>query len=168
MKTVLLLRHGKSDRSANYNGDHNRPLAARGQSDARRVGHYLTATHQAPDVVLTSTALRTRHTAETAMQAGVWAAELRALPSLYLPEPQDVLTAIRSTSDDAGTVLIVCHQPATGAVISALIGGGSVQVPTAALARIELPISHWRDVEFGIGTLVMLMPPKRLPRMEES
>lgn len=163
MKTILLLRHGKSDQGADYEGDHNRPLSEHGYTQSRKIGRFLADTNQVPDVVLVSTAVRTRHTAETVMQAGGWAAEMKAMRSLYLPEPKDVLSALHGVSDGAGIVLIVCHQPATGAVIGGLIGGASVEVPTAALARIDCPVPQWSEVKAGTGRLVMLMPPKWLP-----
>ena len=41
MKTVLILRHGKSDWSAPYTTDFERPLAKRGLKDAPRMGEVL-------------------------------------------------------------------------------------------------------------------------------
>ena len=42
MKTIYLLRHGKSDWDSHAD-DHERPLAPRGVDAAKRIGHYLTA-----------------------------------------------------------------------------------------------------------------------------
>ncbi len=58
MKTLLLLRHAKSDRSGA--GDHERPLNKRGRSSARRIGTTLSLIHPEPGKVLTSSAVRAR------------------------------------------------------------------------------------------------------------
>ncbi|WP_424522101.1 SixA phosphatase family protein, partial [Rubrivirga sp.] len=56
MKTIILLRHGKSDWEADYDGDHQRPLAKRGQKGARKMGRFLTTARSVPDRALTSSA----------------------------------------------------------------------------------------------------------------
>ena len=38
MKTLLFFRHGKSNWDADYDVDHNRPLAKRGRKAARAMG----------------------------------------------------------------------------------------------------------------------------------
>ena len=50
MKTLLLLRHGKSNWDAQYQLDHDRPLAKRGRKAAALMGRYLSALDEAPDV----------------------------------------------------------------------------------------------------------------------
>ena len=69
MKTVYLLRHGKSDWNSGH-ADHDRILAPRGEDAAHRVGRFLAAIDQVPDRVVSSTAVRACTTAELATQAG--------------------------------------------------------------------------------------------------
>ena len=63
MRTLLLLRHAKSDYPAGV-GDHDRPLAARGIREAGLAGDWLRAAAPPVDAVLCSTATRTRQTLE--------------------------------------------------------------------------------------------------------
>ncbi len=63
MKTLLVLRHAKSDRSNDTLRDHDRPLAPRGEADAPRMGAALAALDMIPDCIVTSTAVRARETA---------------------------------------------------------------------------------------------------------
>jgi hypothetical protein len=39
-----------------------------------------------------------------------------------------------------------------------------VKFPTAALARIDLPIDRWREAGFGMGVLIWLVPPRVLSK----
>ena len=72
MKSIILFRHGKSDWNANYDGDHNRPLARRGIKATKNMGRFLAERNQIPDLVISSTAVRARTSAELAMEAGNW------------------------------------------------------------------------------------------------
>jgi phosphohistidine phosphatase len=61
-RTLILIRHAKSDWEHPALDDHDRPLNARGQRSAPRIGAWLAAQGLAPDAVLCSTARRTRET----------------------------------------------------------------------------------------------------------
>ena len=162
MKTLLLLRHGKSDWDADYGADHDRPLAERGQKGARKMGRFVTTARLVPDRALTSSAVRARETLATAAESGGWTGPARVTEALYGAEPDDVIAEIRRTPDDADTLLVVGHQPTWGALVSVLIGGGAVEVKTATLARVDLAVDRWADVAPGRGTLALLLPPGSL------
>ena len=162
MKTILLLRHGKSDWNADYSQDHDRPLNKRGQKAARRMGRFIADSGVLPDRIVTSTAVRARTTLELAREAGGLTAPVRATSDLYGAGPSDLLHEIHQTDEEADVLLLVGHQPGWGETVSRLIGGGAVQFPTAALACVAVGVSRWRDVAFGRGELIWLVPPKSL------
>ena len=70
MKTLLVMRHAKSDWGAPLGDDHERPLADRGVKAARRMGCFLTDSGSVPQLVISSTAVRARTTAELAAEPG--------------------------------------------------------------------------------------------------
>ncbi len=162
MKTILLLRHGKSDWDADYGKDHSRPLADRGQKGARKIGRFLTTARAVPDRALSSTATRARETLATAAEAGGWSGPARVTDALYESTPEDVLREIQSETDDAQTLIVVGHEPTWSGLVSKLIGGGAVQMKTAAVAAIEVEVERWADVQFGRGSLAFLLPPRVL------
>jgi phosphohistidine phosphatase len=161
VKTLLLLRHGKSDWSAEREGDHDRPLAPRGKKDARAVGEWLTAHQLAPQLVLTSTALRARDTVERSAAAGKWQGPIETRRELYLCPPRVVLDALADCSDEVERVLVAGHEPTLSGAIE-LLSGARVDFVTAALARIDFPTNSWRDLPTSAGRLVFLIPPKLL------
>ena len=77
MKTLLFLRHGKSDQDTDYGHDHERPLKKRGRKAARTMGRFLTKTDQAPDSVIVSASVRAQETLVMALDAGGWACPVR-------------------------------------------------------------------------------------------
>ena len=88
MRTLLLLRHAKSDWDASYADDHERPLAKRGKKAAALIGRHLAATGQVPDRVVSSTAVRAADTVRRAMRSCL--ASASSPPhSLHVPGAED-------------------------------------------------------------------------------
>lgn len=159
-KQLILFRHGKSDWDANFNHDHERPLAKRGKKAARLMGQVLTAANQRPDRVITSTAVRARTTAEIAQAAGDWPCPLQVTDELYEASLEQVLRVIQGTVPAVETLLLVGHQPTWSASAAAFIGGGDLAVPTAAMVCITFDIDTWPAARWGGGSLKWLLPPK--------
>lgn len=162
VRRLYLLRHGKSDWDAAYGADHERPLAARGREAAKGVGRFLRELGQTPDLVVSSTAVRARSTAEVAAEAGAWNCPVRLSESLYPPSLGALLAEARSTSDEVGRLVLVGHEPTWSGAVSALTGGSAVRMVTAALARLDFHCDRWSQVGEGGATLVWLVTPKVL------
>jgi len=162
LKTLLFLRHGKSDWDADFSADHERPLAKRGRKAAATMGRFISTCGVLPDRIVTSTATRARTTLEIAKEEGGWDAPTRETRALYMASPADLLVQIRAEDDEADVLLLVGHEPTWSSAVSRLVGGGAVRYPTAALARVDVDVSRWQDVEFGRGELIWLVPPKAL------
>jgi phosphohistidine phosphatase len=166
VKSLLLLRHGKSDWNADYDNDHDRPLAKRGIKSAKLIGRFLTRMEQIPDRVLTSSAARARGTAELAIKVGGWSCPVEVVPDFYGAGTDEVLERVRACADSVKTLLIVGHEPTWLMLVARLTGGCEVEFATAALARIELPIDNWKDASFGHGILLWFVPPRLLDRID--
>lgn len=162
MKTVLLLRHGKSDWDADYGRDHERPLATRGTKDAKRMGRFLAAAGPLPDLCVTSTAVRARTTLALAHEAGGWSAPVVETDVLYGCSPHDVLRVITATDDGIDTLLLAGHEPTWSETVEDLMGGGTVRMPTAALACLDFNADAWQRVGWGRGVLRWLVIPRAL------
>jgi len=165
VKTIFILRHGKSDWDARYGSDHDRPLAKRGQRAANLVGCFLHRIDQVPQKVISSTALRTRRTAELAMESGRWQCLSEFTSSLYGASVPSVLEILQVQDESLSSVLLVGHQPTCSELIAALTGGISVRFPTAALARIDCDMDRWGDAQASGGTLQWVVTPRLLKQM---
>jgi phosphohistidine phosphatase len=130
---LLLMRHAKSDHPPGVE-DHDRPLAERGRQDAKAAGDLLAARRWAPDLVLCSTAERTRETWAVAGAELVPAPVLLEEPALYEAAPQDVLRLVRSAGEGVETLLVLGHNPSIEETAATLAGAGS---DPDALARLE-------------------------------
>ncbi len=167
MKTVLFLRHGKSDWDSGVGSDHERTLAPRGRAAAARMGRYLARLDERPAEVLSSTAVRAADTVARAARAGEWTSPVHTMGELYGADPRDVLEIIRNRDDSISSLLLAGHEPTWSEMVGAFIGGARVRFPTAAMARIDLGVERWGDVAFGLGELVWMVTPRQLEKLEE-
>lgn len=163
MRSLLVLRHAKSDWAAGAQADVDRPLNDRGRAAARLVGQFLAASDQVPDAVVCSPAVRTRTTLELAMEAGGWVRPTRIAEALYGEGVAAAVNEVRTEDDQHGSLLVVGHQPTWQELVQRSMGGGRVAFPTAALARLDFDVDAWRSVQPGEGVLRFLVPPKLLP-----
>ncbi len=162
MKTLLILRHAKSSWNDPALDDHVRPLNVRGERDAPRIGKFVREHGLIPDVIISSDAVRARLTAEAVAKAARYPREILVDSRLYGAEPSDLIAVLRTIQEaKAGTVMIVGHNPGLEELVAQLTGEQE-DLPTAALAHIELPIDRWRDLKTSTrGTLLGLWRPKK-------
>ena len=162
MRILYVLRHAKSDWSATYGADHDRPLNPRGIAAARTMGRLLAERREPPDRILCSSALRTRQTIELAVAAGNWNRTTILEPALYLASPGSTIDLLREQPDDANSLLLVGHQPTCAELVRRLTGDDPPRFVTAALARLQLDIDSWTEVEPYCGKLAWFETPKRV------
>jgi phosphohistidine phosphatase len=162
MKTLLLMRHAKSDWDADYGPDHDRPLNDRGLRSARLMGRVLAEENLVPDLIISSTAVRARRTAELAIEAGHWETELVLDRSLYDEGPRGVLEA-GASAPDVSYVMLVGHQP-TWSMLVASLTGERADMKTATVAVIELDLESWAELPGASGKLTRVLKPRSFDR----
>jgi phosphohistidine phosphatase len=158
-----LLRHAKSSWADPDLADHDRPLNARGLAAAALVGRHLHEQTPPPDLVLCSSATRTRQTLEL-LELGA-EAEVRFEDELYGAWAAELLSRLKAVPATFATVLLIGHNPGIEDLTRMLDRDGlsSVQkFPTAALAVLGFDIGAWSELDPGIGHLVGFFTPRDL------
>ena len=162
MRTLLVLRHAKSSRKHPELADHDRPLSKRGKRDAPRMGKLIQRRRLTPALIISSTARRARWTADEVADWCAYDGAVHLERRLYLAGPGAVIDVARDLAGSATRVLVVGHNPGLEELIARLTGRSEI-FPTAALARIDLPIDDWKELRSTVkGRLVNLWRPKEL------
>jgi len=162
VKTLYFFRHAKSDWDAEFGTDFERPLSKRGQRAATAMGEFLGRADKMPDLILCSSAVRTRKTLQRAAKAGRWESEIEHLDELYTGNPRHVLRVIRDVSKRVDSLMVVGHETAMSETTALIIGQGRLRFPTAAVACLELEIRRWKEAAPGCGQLLFFVPPRLL------
>jgi phosphohistidine phosphatase len=171
VKTILLLRHAKSAWSQPGLDDHDRPLNKRGERAAETMAEYIVHNAPRPDLILCSTAVRTRQTLAPLIHRLATPAPPIALEKgLYLASEPALLARLQAVGDEARTVLLIGHNEGIGELASALAGTGSPSVltrlhekfPTGALAMLRVPDGSWQSLKVGAAELLAFVRPRDL------
>jgi phosphohistidine phosphatase len=166
MKTILLLRHAKSDWGEGDLADFDRPLAKRGLKDAPRMGQALTLFACIPDKIVSSPARRARQTAELVAEAcGYSKKSIQWEPSFYEGDSDDLTAALRRLPAEVERVLLVGHNPGMEETAAVLMGvdedeAAVIRLPTAGLVCLEVDIDDWALLRPGQVVLRWFLIPK--------
>jgi phosphohistidine phosphatase len=148
MKTLILMRHAKSDWKQPGLSDHDRPLNARGRRAAPVMANQLSATNTKIDIVLASSAVRVQQTLELMQLQWKQPLEVLTMRELYLATPQQMVAALRSLHDVWDNVLLVAHNPGLAALVSHW-SGRVIEMPTAAIAVLRFPGASWQELSLS-------------------
>lgn len=156
------MRHGKSSWKKPELDDYDRPLKKRGSGDAKNMAERLMATRLLPDLVLSSSALRTRQTAEI-VNSCFHLSKIAFLDNFYLAQPETILNFLAEMEDTLQRIMVIGHNPCLELLIS-LLTGEHQRFPTAAVAVIDLDISNWQNLSGrrNCGKLIHLWRPKEI------
>ncbi|MFK7898617.1 MAG: histidine phosphatase family protein [Myxococcota bacterium] len=119
-RTFTIMRHATATLISDR--DHTRPLKPEGLDEASRVGALMTQRAEAPDRILSSTALRCRQTRD-ALCAGIGReVETEFDDALYNASEHQLLDVLAG-QDDAGSLLLLAHNPGVSMLALALCPG---------------------------------------------
>jgi len=166
MRTLILFRHAKAVRPHEADSDEARGLTNRGRRDAAAAGAAMEDAGLRPELALVSTSQRTRETAEHGLQG--FKLETQFERALYHADPEGIWDAF--VASDAGSVIVVGHNPGMGELVSTLVhqahDGSKLardlagHFPTAAFAAFEIRgdllraagprlIAAWKPIKKG-------------------
>jgi phosphohistidine phosphatase len=152
--------------------DHERPLNARGQRAAEAMADYIVQKAPRPDLILCSTAMRTRQTlAPLVQRLAPPAPPILLERGLYLASEGTLRDRLRALPDDVATVLLIGHNEGIGELAEALAGRGPpvalvalrAKFPTGALATFRAADGPWRDLAGSAELLSFIRPRDLLP-----
>ncbi|TCR84008.1 histidine phosphatase family protein [Rhizobium sp. BK376] len=139
---IYLLRHAKALSARPGERDFDRALSDRGYGDAEIMADKAADKGYVPDLVISSTALRCRQTAEAIRRVAGPDVEFRFVDELYNASADGYLNIIASQATD-NSVMLVGHNPVISQTLASLIGQSAATAalpsgfPTAGLAVID-------------------------------
>lgn len=119
-----------------------------------------------PELVLCSSAVRTRETLEPARRVFASSA-VRIEDELYAASSDELLARLHLVPDEVASVMLIGHNPGLQELAIGLASSGdglerlTEKFPTAALATLAL-VSPWSRVAAGEATLTHYVVPKQL------
>jgi phosphohistidine phosphatase len=161
MLTLYLLRHAKSSWADESMRDFDRPLANRGREDCAIIGEFIEEKGIEFDLVLVSTAVRTRETIQLVKERAKFDSEVRYDDRIYEATTSQLLEVITQVENNRKSVLLVGHNPGIEDLL-ALLTGEHLQVSTATFAKIDIKAPEWSASLVNKGTVDWIVRPKEL------
>jgi phosphohistidine phosphatase len=118
MKTLIIMRHAKTEEGKANQKDFDRELITRGTNDAEKMAEWIEKKIKSIDEIFSSTALRTMQTAGIVKKT--CGGHLKAVESLYHADANDILEQIQKAKEGTDVLLIVGHNPAISNLASYL------------------------------------------------
>ena len=143
MKTLILIRHGKSDWSAGLS-DRERPLSHQGLNDAPLMAKVLQREGHIPELFYVSSAKRTTQTANIIAQSlGIPAEHLVKSPELYLCDAFAIEEVVKFAPAENDTIAIVGHNPTLSEVANLYSQLAYVDMPTLGIFICNFDTDDW-------------------------
>ncbi len=161
-RTLILLRHAKSDKSNMTIPDITRPLEASGKLEAEEIGQYLADQKMHIDLIVSSPSVRTRQTLEIVcpkinfpIEQVMWDSSLYACSGAHLVDK------IKSTDNKYKTVMFVGHNPSITSATNELQASAQYdEIKTCGLVAIDYNNTGWADLSKDLGVLRFYQKPK--------
>jgi phosphohistidine phosphatase len=161
MPILTLVRHAKSSRDYPELSDFERPLNPRGRKDAPAIASRLRKADIKPDLLVSSPATRAIATARLfAEELNLHLDEIVLNPHIYEASAWTLMHIVRSLPPEATEVMLFGHNPGISAFAHDVAKCDFDEMPTCAVARIELPAKVWSLIQPGSGKVLRYDTPK--------
>jgi phosphohistidine phosphatase len=133
---LVLVRHAKSSWDDPALSDHDRPLARRGRKALERMRPHLENRGVRPDVVLCSSARRTRETLDGIKDGLGGHPRIEVEDGLYGAGADDIVARLARLDDAIATAVVIGHNPGIADLVD-LLAATDQDVPTGAIADLS-------------------------------
>jgi phosphohistidine phosphatase len=162
MKTLHIVRHGKSSWDFEDISDIDRPLSPRGVNNAYLMAKKLSERKIEPDLFITSPANRALYTSIIFARVLKFPYEqIRISDSIYMGHTDDLIKIINAQDDSISTLLVFGHNPSFTALANQLMDENLDNIPTAGIVSLNFEIDTWEKLGKKSPTKHFFDYPKR-------
>jgi phosphohistidine phosphatase len=146
MKSLLLIRHAKSDWGNLGLDDFDRPLNERGKRDAPVMAHRLLDRKIKIDAIIASPAKRAAKTAKIiAGEMKIKKDRIIYKPELYLAGPEVFYTVIENMDDEFDSIAVFSHNEGITHFANMLTIARVDNIPTCGVFALKIKTINWKD-----------------------
>jgi len=159
MKKIYIIRHAKSSWKDLNLDDFDRPLNRRGRFDAPLMGEKLKSKNIMPDIVMSSSALRTKLTAQTITQKIGYTKDVLFSKDLYESSASVIYDKLSNLDDKYEIVFLFGHNTGINEFVENYVEFYE-NVPTCGIVEIDFNCSKWNEISEKNAKLISFDYPK--------
>ena len=160
MKTLILVRHAKSDWPTNTD-DLDRPLSECGHQDAPKMAKFLKSNEVKIDTFVTSPAKRTittcRYFAEVFENKNI-----KKIEELYNASSTEFLEVIENLDDSVENVAIFSHNNGITYFANSLTNENIEHMPTCSVVAFKIDTKNWAEFKKSAKEFLFFYKPKEI------
>jgi phosphohistidine phosphatase len=147
MKTLYLVRHGKSSWTNKELSDEERPLLVKGEEKTKLLSEYFIKKGVSPDLIISSHAVRAYETAKIIAAAIKYPErEIKTDRVVYFADGEGLFDPFYELSTEIDSVMLEGHNPAITIFANHFIENKIDSMPTSGALCIELKINDWHNI----------------------
>lgn len=160
-RTIIIVRHAKSDWDSPQLSDFERPLNTRGKRDIPLMASYIIQHYPAVQLALCSDSVRTTETIEGLKKYGCKIDKIEFNHALYLASPDTIYNILAGLHSKIDSVLICAHNPGVSEFVQSCCKLDFFDMPTLGTVHIEIEAPEWTDIYTALGSIVRFDYPKK-------
>ena len=165
MKKIYLIRHGNTSFGLD---DRSRTLDSQGARESSLIGKFIKDSKICPDIVFSSTSIRTRQTIDIiAGEAGIDAKSIEYSDQYYTFSSDRIIDLINGFDESYGTVFVIGHNPAMMEAVACLTGKQRTGYPTCGLSVLSTE-GKWSEIAGGGCCLDLFIAPDELSQIYDQ
>jgi len=147
MKTLHLMRHGKSTWEVVSINDIDRPLLEKGIMNSYIMADRLKNKNSKADAIISSPAIRAMHTALIlARVIGFDVSKIGISELIYNQKKDDLIELIQTFPNTFNNVILVGHNPIFSILSNTFISSFNEELSTSSIASITFKCDNWKDI----------------------
>jgi phosphohistidine phosphatase len=163
VKQLLIVRHAEAREPQTEQKDFDRDLTPRGYQDAVRVGNFLKQQSWQPELIICSSAVRAKATAQMiAEQLRYSQQRILTSQDLYDGSLRTFLSIVNEQNENIERIMTVGHNPTVSYLLEYLTGDEVGSLVPAGLALVQLTVEQWEAVSQRTGSLLWYKLPENL------
>jgi phosphohistidine phosphatase len=163
MKTLYIVRHAKSSWDDLTLSDHDRPLMQKGIVKTDKITQFLIQNIKCPDLLLSSTAVRAKATADMIAEAFHYPLDkISTSRALYHADADEVFDELKDISNEIESVMIFGHNPGLTYFANQFLRPTIENLPTSGVVSIKYITDTWDEIDQAKFHVNFVMFPKML------
>ena len=151
-KRLSILRHGEAlGRGSGL--DHDRKLSSQGKEQITQLGKKLERNNFSPDLILCSSAERTKQTLKYLIPDRKEKQLVRFEEVIYEATLDDLMELLLEVDSKVHHVLLVGHNPSLSQLAAYLVHENFIGMSPGQLIQLDLTVDDWKWISKGTGIL---------------
>ena len=144
IKTLFIIRHGKSSWGYENIADIDRPLKNRGIRNAYEMADRINQLYENPDLIISSPANRALHTAIIFSRVlNIPTERIKIENNIYDGYESAILDTVKKTTDAVSSIMIFGHNPGFTNLANTFVKNYIEYIPTAGVVILKFATESW-------------------------